>query len=118
MIYYTFKILYKTKYNKIFFQKAYLSLYGINQLFLILISVDDRKNYVFFFIDDNNLGLSSPIHRTEEKFTAEEKNNVDYKPVKRGARLDRLAALASTINNWEDDLSHPTLTNSKVFYNI
>ncbi|XP_071558799.1 anillin-like isoform X2 [Temnothorax nylanderi] len=64
------------------------------------------------YSDDSNLGLSSPIHRTEEKFTAEE-SNVDYKPVKRGARLDRLAALASTINNWEDDLSHPTLTNSK-----
>ncbi|XP_025988888.2 anillin isoform X2 [Solenopsis invicta] len=63
------------------------------------------------YSDDSNLGLSSPIHRTEEKFTAEE--NVEHKPVRRGARLDRLAALASTINNWEDDLSHPTLTTSK-----
>ncbi|KAL6257213.1 hypothetical protein P5V15_012140 [Pogonomyrmex californicus] len=62
---------------------------------------------------DDNLGLSSPIHRTEEKFTAEE-SSMDHKPAKKGARLDRLAALASTINNWEDDLSHPSLTNPKV----
>lgn len=67
------------------------------------------------FSEDNNLG--SPIHRTEEKFSAEE-NDTEHKPIKRGARLDRLAALASTINNWEDDLSHPTLNNSKVFHNI
>nr|XP_012224702.1 PREDICTED: actin-binding protein anillin-like isoform X2 [Linepithema humile] len=63
------------------------------------------------YSDDYNLGLSSPIHRTEEKFSAEE--NTEHKPIKKGARLDRLAALASTINNWEDDLSHPTITNSK-----
>ncbi|XP_036146004.1 anillin isoform X2 [Monomorium pharaonis] len=62
---------------------------------------------------DDNLELSSPIHRTEEKFTAEESNE-DHKPVRRGARLERLAGLASKINNWEDDLSHPTLTNSKL----
>lgn len=62
---------------------------------------------------DNSSGeLSSPIHRTEEKFNAEEEEEVvEQKPSKRGARLDRLAALASTINNWEDDLSHPTLVN-------
>ncbi|KYM87204.1 Actin-binding protein anillin [Atta colombica] len=65
------------------------------------------------YSDDNNHELSSPIHRTEEKFTAEESSD-DGKPVKRGARLDRLAALASTINNWEDDLSHPTITSSKI----
>ncbi|KAK0161551.1 hypothetical protein PV327_010010 [Microctonus hyperodae] len=54
--------------------------------------------------------LSSPIHRTEEEFSAEEKS-IESKDVKRvgGTRLDRLAALASTINNWEDDLSHPLL---------
>lgn len=60
--------------------------------------------------DDSSGELSSPIHRTEEKFNAEEEV-VEQKPSKRGARLDRLAALASTINNWEDDLSHPTLVN-------
>ncbi|XP_076748828.1 anillin-like isoform X2 [Xylocopa sonorina] len=60
------------------------------------------------YSDDSSRELSSPIHRTEEKFSAEE-DVVEQKPCKRGARLDRLAALASTINNWEDDLSHPTL---------
>lgn len=69
----------------------------------------------FLSADDTNIGLSSPIHRTEEKFNAEE-SITDHKPVKRGARLDRLAALASTINNWEDDLSHPTLPSGKVFF--
>ncbi|XP_043499901.1 anillin isoform X2 [Polistes fuscatus] len=54
--------------------------------------------------------LSSPIHKTEEKFYAEEDNQTEFKSVKKGARLDRLAALASTINNWEDDLSHPVIT--------
>ncbi|XP_018396639.1 PREDICTED: actin-binding protein anillin [Cyphomyrmex costatus] len=62
---------------------------------------------------DDNQELSSPIHQNEEKFTAEESRE-EYKPVKRGARLDRFAALASTINNWEDDLSHPVLTSSKI----
>ncbi|XP_033212205.1 anillin-like isoform X2 [Belonocnema kinseyi] len=52
--------------------------------------------------------LSSPIHRTEEKFMTEEES-AEQKSAKCGARLNRLAALASTINNWEDDLSHPTL---------
>lgn len=57
--------------------------------------------------------MSSPIHRTEEKFNAEEEVT-EQKPSKRGARLDRLAALASTINNWEDDLSHPILVHSNI----
>ncbi|XP_076641319.1 anillin isoform X3 [Halictus rubicundus] len=60
------------------------------------------------YSDDSSRELSSPIHRTEERFNAEEENT-EQKPTRRGARLDRLAALASTINNWEDDLSHPTL---------
>ncbi|XP_076221746.1 anillin isoform X3 [Nomia melanderi] len=60
------------------------------------------------YSDDSSRELSSPIHRTEERFNAEEEAT-EQKPSKRGARLDRLAALASTINNWEDDLSHPTL---------
>ncbi|KOX76275.1 Actin-binding protein anillin [Melipona quadrifasciata] len=61
------------------------------------------------YSDDSSKQLSSPIHRTEEKFNAEEEV-IEQKSFKRGARLGRLAALASTINNWEDDLSHPTLT--------
>ncbi|KOC69784.1 Actin-binding protein anillin [Habropoda laboriosa] len=63
------------------------------------------------YSDDSSRELSSPIHRTEEKFYAEEETT-EQKPFKKGARLDRLAALASTINNWEDDLSHPTLVKS------
>ena len=59
------------------------------------------------FPDDHE--LSSPIHRNEERFTAEDAVDESRAPVKSKARLDRLAALASTINNWEDDLSHPTL---------
>ncbi|XP_014485813.1 PREDICTED: actin-binding protein anillin-like isoform X2 [Dinoponera quadriceps] len=61
------------------------------------------------YSDDNCHELSSPIHRTEEKFNAED-DTEHNKPVRRGARLDKLAALASTINSWEDDLSHPKLT--------
>lgn len=56
--------------------------------------------------------MSSPIHRTEEKFSAED--DIDHKPAKRGARLDKLAALASTINSWEDDLSHPKLVHTYI----
>ncbi|XP_076181276.1 anillin isoform X2 [Ptiloglossa arizonensis] len=60
------------------------------------------------YSDDSSRELSSPIHRTEERFNAEEETT-EQKPSKKGARLDRLAALASTINNWEDDISHPSL---------
>ncbi|XP_049789406.1 anillin-like isoform X4 [Schistocerca nitens] len=59
---------------------------------------------------EEEANISSPIHRTEETFTAEEEE--DMKPVKSTTRLNRLAALANTINEWEDDLSHPQLTNS------
>ncbi|XP_066599667.1 anillin-like isoform X2 [Prorops nasuta] len=59
------------------------------------------------YSDDCSQELSSPIHRTEEKFTAED--FTESKVIKKGARLNRFAALASTINNWEDDLSHPSL---------
>ncbi|XP_044012506.1 anillin-like isoform X2 [Aphidius gifuensis] len=62
------------------------------------------------YSDDCSRELSSPIHRTEEKFTAEDEEALrEKKNVKCGARTHRLAALASQINNWEDDLSHPTL---------
>ncbi|XP_015592644.1 anillin isoform X2 [Cephus cinctus] len=64
------------------------------------------------YSEDSSRELSSPIHRTEERFAAEDEPSMqtnDSKSSKSSARLDRLAALASTINNWEDDLSHPTL---------
>ncbi|XP_033214177.1 anillin-like isoform X2 [Belonocnema kinseyi] len=57
--------------------------------------------------------LSSPIRRTEDTFLAEEESD-EQKRATSGARVNRLAALASTINNWEDDLSHPTLVKPTV----
>ncbi|XP_031779988.1 anillin isoform X3 [Nasonia vitripennis] len=57
---------------------------------------------------DDNRELSSPIHRTEEKFAVEDVK-ATTRSAKPCARLNRLAALASEINNWEDDLSHPTV---------
>ena len=58
------------------------------------------------FLEDKASELSSPIHKNEEKFAVEEvKPGNKYKP----ARLQRLAALATDINSWEDDLSHPTI---------
>ncbi|XP_075166012.1 anillin, actin binding protein isoform X2 [Haematobia irritans] len=57
--------------------------------------------------------LSSPIHRTEANFHADNKDDTDLdgqlrKPKQ---RLGKLAALASTINQWEDDITHhgPTM---------
>lgn len=49
--------------------------------------------------------LSSPIHRTENNFSAEPESRSTR--VKSATRSARLAALANTINEWEDDLSHP-----------
>ncbi|XP_023289978.1 anillin isoform X2 [Orussus abietinus] len=59
------------------------------------------------YSEDGSRELSSPIHRTEEKFSAEDESSSN-KSTKPGARLGRLAVLASTINNWEDDLHHVT----------
>jgi actin-binding protein anillin len=52
----------------------------------------------------DNQDLSSPIHRTEGKFheTLAEKSEAIQK-----RKFGKLAALAQTINNWEDDPSHP-----------
>ncbi|XP_043277611.1 anillin isoform X2 [Venturia canescens] len=61
------------------------------------------------YSDDSSRELSSPIHKNEEKFTAEDEPHEARQPPKSKARLNRLAALASEINNWEDDLSHPSL---------
>ncbi|XP_018329848.1 anillin-like isoform X2 [Agrilus planipennis] len=53
--------------------------------------------------------ISSPIHRTEEKFLAEDtghnddKENNQVKSTRRG--LGKLAALANNINQWEDDIT-------------
>ncbi|XP_053686120.1 anillin [Sabethes cyaneus] len=51
--------------------------------------------------------LSSPVHRTEGRFHEENtqgKENSRPKP-----KLAKLAMLADSINNWEDDTSHPDI---------
>jgi hypothetical protein len=54
--------------------------------------------------------LSSPIHRTEGSFCAEQDGREvpDKTQKKSGTRLARLAILADTIKHWEDDIRHPT----------
>lgn len=54
--------------------------------------------------------LSSPIHRNEARFddnlqqtTLANSQSQSVRPIK---RIGKLAALADSINNWEDDLSH------------
>jgi hypothetical protein len=62
--------------------------------------------------------LSSPIHKTEAHFSAEQAQVEDeelqqtHLKLKSGARLAKLAMLADTIKHWEDDLSHPTAVSS------
>ena len=51
--------------------------------------------------------MSSPIHRTEGHFHAEEiETNQEIHQRMPKQRLGKLAALANTINQWEDDTSH------------
>ncbi|XP_069676075.1 anillin isoform X2 [Periplaneta americana] len=64
--------------------------------------------------------LSSPIHKTEGSFSAEqdegeeeETQQVKLKSGKSGVRLARFALLADTIKHWEDDLSHPSVPSSR-----
>lgn len=49
--------------------------------------------------------ISSPIHRTEAKF--HEQIDQSQSNTKQKGRFGKLAALANSINNWEDDPSHP-----------
>lgn len=59
----------------------------------------------------NTDDLSSPIHRTEGKFHADcNEDTVDSQLRKPNQRLGKLAALANTINQWEDDTSHHVIT--------
>lgn len=56
--------------------------------------------------------LSSPIHRTENKFyeeNSESHESVSTKKSRQG--LGKLAALADSIKSWEDDTSHPDFKN-------
>lgn len=56
----------------------------------------------------NTDDLSSPIHRTEAQFHAgdDEELNERHSPRKGKQRFGKLAALADTINQWEDDTAH------------
>jgi len=57
----------------------------------------------------NTDDLSSPIHRTEAQFhvtTGEEEESGNRSSRQPKQRLGKLAALADTINQWEDDTSH------------
>ncbi|XP_068144825.1 anillin isoform X1 [Drosophila tropicalis] len=57
----------------------------------------------------NTDDLSSPIHRTEAQFHAGDDDvDTEHPPSSRQGkqRFGKLAALADTINQWEDDLSH------------
>lgn len=55
--------------------------------------------------------LSSPIHRTEGKFSSEDisPEEAEATAKKTKQRYGKLATLAHTINEWEDDTSHQTL---------
>uniref|UniRef100_A0AAG5DK41 PH domain-containing protein n=1 Tax=Anopheles atroparvus TaxID=41427 RepID=A0AAG5DK41_ANOAO len=50
--------------------------------------------------------LSSPVHRTEGRFHEELKEGGNRQPK---TKLAKLAMLADSINNWEDDTSHPDI---------
>ncbi|CAH1132178.1 unnamed protein product [Ceutorhynchus assimilis] len=58
--------------------------------------------------------ISSPIHRTEAKFYQSIENDKENENIRTkktgqcGKGLSKLANLADTINQWEDDLSHPS----------
>ncbi|BFG03358.1 anillin [Drosophila madeirensis] len=57
----------------------------------------------------NTADLSSPIHRTEAQFHAGDDDDDDSSrrcPRQGKQRLGKLAALADTINQWEDDTAH------------
>ncbi|XP_033610135.1 anillin [Cryptotermes secundus] len=62
--------------------------------------------------------LSSPIHKTEVHFSAEQaevENEVPqqtHSKTKSGGLQAKLAMLADTIRHWEDEVSHPTAVSS------
>lgn len=66
---------------------------------------------LFIAVDDAD--ISSPIHRTEDKFAVEDSSddNCDSKQcrkrvvLKGGKGLSGLSALAKNINQWEDNLA-------------
>uniref|UniRef100_A0A1B6IE89 PH domain-containing protein n=1 Tax=Homalodisca liturata TaxID=320908 RepID=A0A1B6IE89_9HEMI len=66
-----------------------------------------RLDRLGVFYSDDPTRLSSPIHRTEERFLAADMESSEpQRNDKDSGRSARLAALAETINNWEDDPRH------------
>ncbi|VEN58116.1 unnamed protein product [Callosobruchus maculatus] len=67
----------------------------------------------------DEVDISSPIHRTEAKFYACEEKNKSQLPSETTKGLRKLAYLAETINQWEDDVrpvrneNRPTTTTPK-----
>lgn len=64
----------------------------------------------FLILGGDDVDISSPIHRSEAKFLAEQedsnkeaKSETDSEPKRKG--LTKLAHLVQDINSWEDDLS-------------
>lgn len=64
-----------------------------------------------FQLLDRPSRVSSPIQQTEELFAAEEVKKTSGKSIARSARL---AALASQINQWEDDVKNVPTSSVKV----
>lgn len=63
----------------------------------------------------NTDDLSSPIHRTEGKFHSEvNEDGFDSQLRKPNQRFGKLAALANTINQWEDDTFHHSTTTNVI----
>ena len=61
----------------------------------------------FFTGDEENMDTTEPIRQPvfdDVTAIASEARNVE-----KGSRKNRLAALASSIQSWEDDLSHPNI---------
>jgi hypothetical protein len=80
------------------------------------------SDVLFYYADSQ---LSSPIHKTEESFSAEKDDRevevphqTHLKTEKSGARLARLAKLADRIRDWEDDVSHAAAAAAATSYDV
>ena len=69
----------------------------------------DLKPHCFGFYlgNEENMDTTEPLAQPLFDDVAELAS--DTRGAERGNRKNRLAALASSINNWEDDLSHPNI---------
>ena len=102
-------------------QAGYLGLYGAGLFHVCCIRYCKQRsdnitgfcliyilgNLLFFVSsDDERMEVDSP--RKSRKVPECQTNDGDYEP-KPTSRRNRLAALAQTINTWEDDLSRPVI---------